>query len=112
LKDAKNDDVDSTARTEIDSEIAEDTELTRELLKPGECNCQVKQFKSRLNNWLKPFNEKVACSEEKGEKHSCCSHEFRETFFEYFLHGAAGVMYTSFLGLVIDAFMNYGNSPY
>mmetsp|Transcript_45161 Transcript_45161/g.109280 ORF Transcript_45161/g.109280 Transcript_45161/m.109280 type:complete len:349 (+) Transcript_45161:376-1422(+) len=109
LMKTKSDDIDSTQRTEIDSDIAaEDTELTRELLKPGECSCSVKQMKTRVNTWLKPFNEKMSCNEEKCEK----NREFREMFFEYFLDGAAGVMYTSFLGLVIDAFMNYGSSPY
>jgi hypothetical protein len=29
-------------------------------------------------------------------------------FFEHFLHGSAGVMYTSFLGLIIDALLVYG----
>lgn len=29
------------------------------------------------------------------------------TFFEFFLDGAAGVMYTSFLGLIIDEAINY-----
>ncbi|CAJ1961779.1 unnamed protein product [Cylindrotheca closterium] len=108
LKKEKSTDIESTQGTETDSDIVEDSELTRQLLQPGENTCSVKQFKSRINTFFKPFSEKIACTEEKCEK----TNEFRETFFEYFLDGAAGVMYTSFLGLVIDAFMNYGNSPY
>lgn len=111
LKDVEeNDDNGSTSHSEIDSEVAvEDSELVSALLQPGECTCGVKQFKSRLDNFVKPFTQKVACTEdEKKEK----TREFRETFFEYFLDGAAGVMYTSFLGLVIDAFLNYGKSKY
>jgi len=37
-------------------------------------------------------------------------------FFEHFLDGSAGVMYTSFLGLIIDEFIHYesddGKSAY
>jgi len=108
MKNLKNDDVESTQGTETDSEMAEDSELIQQLLKPGEKSCSVKELKSRVNIWLKPFSEKMNCNQEKCENHK----EYREMFFEYFLDGAAGVMYTSFLGLVIDAFMNYGNSPY
>jgi len=32
-------------------------------------------------------------------------------FFEHFLDGSAGVMYTSFLGLIIDELVNYTSSP-
>lgn len=32
-----------------------------------------------------------------------------EHFFEHFLDGSAGVMYTSFLGLIIDELINYGD---
>jgi hypothetical protein len=35
-----------------------------------------------------------------------CSHRF----FEHFLDGAAGVMYTSFLGLIVDEFIIWGSS--
>lgn len=31
-----------------------------------------------------------------------------DLFFEYFLDGSAGVMYTSFLGLIIDELISYG----
>ena len=105
---------DSTHGTEVSSDVAEDTELTRELLKPGECSCPLKTFKKRLNVWLQPFHEQN--DEEKGSegdndssgsqtKKSCQRAKcYREMFFDYFLDGAAGVMYTSFLGLIIDAF--------
>ena len=33
-----------------------------------------------------------------------------EHFFEHFLDGSAGVMYTSFFGLIIDDLLNYGES--
>ena len=33
-----------------------------------------------------------------------CGHQF----FEHFLDGSAGVMYTSFLGLILDELINYG----
>jgi hypothetical protein len=33
-------------------------------------------------------------------------------FFDHFLDGSAGVMYTSFLGLIIDEIVNYGSSKY
>lgn len=36
---------------------------------------------------------------------SCSKH-----FFEHFLDGSAGVMYTSFLGLIIDEFIVWGSS--
>ena len=39
----------------------------------------------------------------KTRAHLCC-----ENFFEHFLDGSAGVMYTSFLGLIIDEALNYG----
>ena len=35
-----------------------------------------------------------------------------EHFFEYFLDGSAGVMYTSFLGLIISELLTYGDSKY
>ena len=35
-----------------------------------------------------------------------------ERFFEYFLDGSAGVMYTSFLGLIITEFIRYGEKGY
>ncbi|CAB9510254.1 expressed unknown protein [Seminavis robusta] len=86
-------------------EAALDTELSRELLKQGECSCRIKTFKGRLNQWLTPFTpDPEACP----NKLKC----YKELFFEYFLDGAAGVMYTSFLGLIIDAFLNYGSSSY
>eukprot|EP00539_Tryblionella_compressa_P002549 CAMPEP_0178749982 /NCGR_PEP_ID=MMETSP0744-20121128/9700_1 /TAXON_ID=913974 /ORGANISM="Nitzschia punctata, Strain CCMP561" /LENGTH=140 /DNA_ID=CAMNT_0020403431 /DNA_START=1 /DNA_END=424 /DNA_ORIENTATION=- len=31
-----------------------------------------------------------------------------EQFFEHFLDGSAGVMYTSFFGLILDKFIRYG----
>jgi len=34
---------------------------------------------------------------------------FGENFFEHFLDGSAGVMYTSFLGLIIDELLTYGD---
>ena len=33
------------------------------------------------------------------------------SFFDHFLDGSAGVMYTSFLGLIIDEIVNYGSYP-
>lgn len=33
-------------------------------------------------------------------------------FFEHFLDGSAGVMYTSFVGLIISEIINYGNKSY
>ena len=33
-----------------------------------------------------------------------------EKFFEHFLDGSAGVMYTSFLGLILDEILSYGSS--
>jgi hypothetical protein len=35
---------------------------------------------------------------------------YSKHFFEHFLDGAAGVMYTSFLGLIIDEFIVWGMS--
>ena len=40
------------------------------------------------------------------EKLQRCSHHF----FEHFLDGSAGVMYTSFLGLIIDEFITWGTA--
>lgn len=93
----------------------EDTELTRALVKQGgfECSCPVKTFKSRFKAFVKPFQEHPLRKHkhDNGEMHNPMK-EARDTFFEYFLDGAAGVMYTSFLGLIIDAFLSYGNSKY
>jgi hypothetical protein len=46
--------------------------------------------------------------QENKRKHDLrrCSHRF----FEHFLDGAAGVMYTSFLGLIVDEFIIWGSS--
>ena len=42
-----------------------------------------------------------------GEEKSWWNH-----FFDHFLDGSAGVMYTSFLGLIIDEIVNFGASKY
>jgi hypothetical protein len=34
------------------------------------------------------------------------------TFFDHFLDGSAGVMYTSFVGLIIDEIVNFGSQKY
>lgn len=38
------------------------------------------------------------------------THTWWNHFFEHFLDGSAGVMYTSFLGLIIDEIVNFGSS--
>ena len=50
----------------------------------------------RMKKWVqKPCGEdKIGTSE--------CLQKAGATFFEYFLDGSAGVMYTSFLGLIIS----------
>lgn len=47
-----------------------------------------------------------ADSDIRKEKLQRCSHHF----FEHFLDGSAGVMYTSFLGLIIDEFITWGTA--
>ena len=37
---------------------------------------------------------------------------WREDFYDHFLDGAAGVMYTSFLGLILDDLIALGTGKY
>lgn len=48
--------------------------------------------------------------EEKENKGSQYFKQCSRHFFEHFLDGSAGVMYTSFLGLIIDEFIVWGTS--
>jgi hypothetical protein len=74
-------DIESAQNSTLSHKRADDTELTRQLLKEGECSCSIRTFQDRLNNYVAPFKEETTC-----KKIKC----YRETFFEYFLDGAAG----------------------
>jgi hypothetical protein len=81
-----------------EAEDGPESELSRELLHVGTRDCS---FSSKLQQWFVPLEM---------EEYQLRVRWFGNTFFEYFLDGSAGVMYTSFLGLIIDEIISYGHS--
>ena len=57
--------------------------------------------------------EKVASLESADESvRAKTRRRWREDFYDHFLDGAAGVMYTSFLGLILDDLIALGTGKY
>ena len=75
-------------------------ELEEFLLQAEDNNGNNNNNSSSLQSWFVPPTDPV-CQ----ERARVCG----ERFFEHFLDGSAGVMYTSFLGLIISELVTYGS---
>lgn len=91
-------------------------EDARDLEIGGEANKVNFDVLSSINSTINPsvYNKealrrqeqqrKVAAAAEIGEKSKACF----GSFFEHFLDGSAGVLYTSFFGLIVDEIIQFG----
>ena len=84
----------------------------RDLEIGGEANKVNFDVLSSINSTINPKEalrqqeqqRQVAVAAEIGEKSKVCF----QGFFEHFLDGSAGVLYTSFFGLIVDEIIQFG----
>ena len=84
-EDASDTDIESNMETDVTSSLdmpAPNCELTRKLMKKGECTMCKRTFKKRVKKMMAPFKEK-----DKKEDLNKKMKEMNDMFFEYFLDG-------------------------
>ena len=94
------DDAENGAEHDTVAELETAAELKKDLVNVCQLRVKGDNVLKRVKLWMS--RSRAERSERAGV--------VGENFFEQFLDGSAGVMYTSFLGLIIDELLTYGDS--